>query len=154
PGATQADVDSAVTRFAAEVQSMLEADRWYDRVPRDSTAELSRMAIAGIYKEEFTGLQSTGLAFSGYGDKEYFPRMAVYRCSGMVLGKLLYAKENEVTISQQNASDLVPLAMSEMIGTFAWGIGDSGISQIMDSFRAQTSGLIRTLRQAGHLPEG
>jgi hypothetical protein len=153
-GATQADADSAIARFAGQVQHMLEGDKWYDKVPRGAMAELSRLAILGIYKEDFTGLQSTGLAFAGYGDKEYFPRMSVYRCSGMVLGKLLCAKESEVIISQENASDLVPLAMSEMIGTFVWGIGDSGINQIVSSFRTQASALIEAIRGAGHIPVG
>jgi hypothetical protein len=154
PGAAQADADSAVARFAGQVQQMLEQDRWYDEVPRDATADLSTTAILGIYKEAFTGLQSTGLAFAGYGDKEYFPRMEVYRCSGMLLGKLLRAKDSEVTISQENASDLVPLAMSEMIGTFIWGISDGGLNQIIGSFSKQALAFVDAIRAAGHIAAG
>jgi hypothetical protein len=154
PGATQLDVDAATARFAGQVQSVLEGDRWYEQVPRDLLGELARLAIQGIYKEDFTSLQRSGLAFAGYGDKEFFPRMSVYRCSGMVLGKLLCASESEVVISQENASDLVPLAMSEMIGTFIWGIGDNGLNQIMSSFRAQASALLEAIRGAGYLQGG
>jgi hypothetical protein len=154
PGADPNDVEAAILRFAEAVRAMLEADQWYDSIPRDALPELARYSIIGIYKEQFTSLQSTGLAFAGYGDKEFFPRMSVYRCSGIVLGKLLWAKESEVTISQENASDLVPLAMSEMIGTFIWGIGDSGFGEIMRSFRTQTAALIDALTDAGHLAGG
>jgi len=154
PGATQADADAAATRFLGQVQSMLEEDRWYEQIPRSALEDLARMAIQGIYKDDFTSLQGSGLAFAGYGDKEFFPRMSVYRCSGMVLGKLLCASESEVIISQQNASDLVPLAMSEMIGTFIWGIGDNGLNQIMSSFRTQASALLEAIRGAGYLEAG
>jgi hypothetical protein len=150
PGAEQADADAAMARFESQVQEMLEADKWYDLVPRDATGDLARAAILGIYKEDFTSLQSTGLAFAGYGDKEYFPRMAVYRCSGMLLGKLLRAKESEVVIGQQNASDLVPLATSEMIGTFIWGISNRGLNQILESFKTQAAALVEAIRAAGH----
>lgn len=153
-GAQQTDADSAVSRFGGQVQTMLEGDEWYDKVPREVLPELTATAILGIYKEDFTVLQSTGLAFAGYGDKEYFPRMEVHRCSGMVLGKLLCAKEKEVVINQENASDLVPLAMSEMIGTFIWGISDSGLTQITSSFRKQAGALVDTIRGAGHIPTG
>jgi hypothetical protein len=152
PGAVQADADSAGARFAGQVQQMLESDKWYDEVPREAMADLSAIAILGIYKEAFTGLQSTGLAFAGYGDKEYFPRMEVYRCSGMLLGKLLRSKESEVIISQENASDLVPLAMSEMIGTFIWGISDGGLNQIIDTFSTQALAFVDAVRAAGHIP--
>lgn len=154
PGAAQVDADSAVNMFAGQIETMLRKDHWYDKVPRDALPELATSAIVGIYKEDFTALQSTGLAFAGYGDKEYFPRMAVYRCSGMVLGKLLCAGQRDLIISQENASDLVPLATSQMIDTFVWGIGDSAIGQIMGSFETQAAALIDAIRQAGHLPAG
>jgi hypothetical protein len=150
-GADPSDIESAVLRFRIQVQQMLEQDSFYNDVPRDVIGLLAEIAVAGIYKKDFTGLQVTGLAFAGYGDKEYFPRMEVYGCSGMLLGKLLCKKENEVIISQQNASDLVPLAMSEMIGTFMWGISDSGLDQIAVSFDKQTAAMIAALQTAGHL---
>jgi hypothetical protein len=154
PGASQSDTDSALLRFSGDVQVMLAADSWYDLIPRDCIADLATAAIGGIYKEDFTGLQSSGLAFAGYGDKEFFPRMMVYRCSGMVLGKLLSAIEKEVVIDQQNASDLVPLAMSEMISTFIWGIGDGGISDIMGSFRTQSAAMLQAVKNANHMSSG
>ena len=152
PGADQNDANSATARFARNIQRMLEIDAWYDDVPRHSMSELAKAAILGVYKKDFTGLQETGLAFSGFGDKEYLPRMAVYRCSGFVLGKFLYLKEKEIRIDHENVSDLVPLAISEMIGTFVWGIGEQGLGLIADSFRKQADALIRDIRAAGHLP--
>lgn len=151
PGSSQPDADAAVARYAAEIQTMLEGDKWYDKIPRDSMADLAKLAILGIYKDDYTGLQRTGLAFAGYGDKEYFPRLSVHRCSGMVLGKLLCAKEKEVVISQQNTSDVIPLAKSEMIDTFIWGIGDRGLTEIRQSFRKQSAELVEGLRAAGHV---
>ncbi len=149
PGAEQADADSAIARFGGQVKEMLEADSWYHPVPRDATAELAQSAILGIYKEDFTSLQGTGLAFAGYGDKEYFPRMVVYRCAGMLLGKLLRSKDSEVVINQENSSDLVPLATSEMIGTFIWGISNKGLDQIFNSFKTQAAAFIEGVRAAG-----
>lgn len=154
PGAEQADADSALVRLGGQIQAMLEADTWYNEVPREAIGELAEVAILGIYKEDFTSLQGTGLAFAGYGDKEYFPRMQVYRCSGMVLGKLLCAQDNEVIINQENASDLIPLATSEMIGTFIWGISDRGLNQILDSFKRQAVALVDAIRTAGHALDG
>lgn len=151
-GAAQADADSACARFGGEIKAVLEADKWHELVPRERLGDLADVAILGVYKEGFTDLQSTGLVLAGYGDKEYFPRMELHCCSGIVLGKLLRAKKNEVAIDQDNTSGLVPLAMSEMIGTFVWGISDNGFEQILTSFRNQAKGLLDVIRAAGHIP--
>lgn len=154
PGATQADADGAIGKYTAQVRTMLESDKWYDKVPRRSLEELAKAAILGIYKIGFTGLQSTGLAFAGYGDKEYFPQIVVFKCSGMLLGKLFCEKEKDVVISQENASDVVPLAISEMMDTFIWGIGDGGLYEVTTLLHVQISNLIDELRQAGHIAAG
>jgi hypothetical protein len=151
PGANQQDADAATARLSSEVQAMLEADRWYADVPRIAFIHLAPAAILGVYKSVVTSLQSTGLAFAGYGEKDYFPRMEVHRVSGMVLGKLLCEKESEVRVDHENTSDLVPLAMTEMIGTFIWGISDSGLMQIDREFRTQAKVLIEGLKDDGHI---
>lgn len=94
--------------------------------------EVAVAAITGIFKEGHSTLDVTGLVFGGYGSKEYFPCVEAFECYGNVLGKLLYERKHDDCrcISQENVSEIVPFAKSEMIYTFIAGTSIAGMIAI------------------------
>jgi hypothetical protein len=153
-GAAQTDVDGAVTKFVPDVQKMLEADDFYKRhVPPSAMTDLAALAIEGVFKGEFSGLEASGLVFAGYGDNDYFPRLHSYRLRGLVLGKLFYTREREIVIDQENQSDFVPFAQSEMIDTFIWGISLESMVQMDGIFMRQMEHLEKKIKDSGKMAD-
>ncbi len=122
PRATQKDIDDAITKHGALVAADFRADKFYKHhVPDSEIERLAKLAIAGVFRTDFPGRDSTGLAFAGYGENEYFPRLQQYRCHGLILGKAYFELEHEITIDHSNAADVLALAQSNMIDTFVMG---------------------------------
>ena len=68
---------------------------------------LAKLAIAGIFTTDFPGRDGTGLAFAGYGETEYFPRLQQYRCHGLILGKAYFEKEDELMNDDSNSAGVL-----------------------------------------------
>jgi hypothetical protein len=137
-----------------DVKKMLEADDFYKRhVPTSVITDLSSLAIEGVFKDQFSGLEASGLVFAGYGDNDYFPRLQSYRVRGLVLGKLFYTSEREIIIDQENQSDFVPFAQSEMIDTFIWGVSIGSMVKMDEIFMKQLENLEQKIKDAGKMPD-
>ncbi|MGJ5087375.1 hypothetical protein ACQR06_17730 [Bradyrhizobium sp. HKCCYLRH1065] len=108
-------------------------------VPLDA---LIRLAPTALLKRDFSTLETTGLAISGFGDKEYFPYLRQYTTYGMVLGKLLFEEGDETKIDQENTAQIVPIARSSMIKTFMYGAPPSMLTDI----ETEASHMIETIQ--------
>ena len=116
------DVSSAQTAFQKPVLEMIEKDTFFNKwVPRSAWPELASIGIEAVFREDHSPLDNTGLVIAGYGEKEFFPHLFRYSCHGLVNGKLILAKAEAITISQENAADYVHVAKTEMIETFIYG---------------------------------
>jgi hypothetical protein len=69
-------------------------------------------------------IQYTGLIFTGYGDKEIFPRLITVNVSVVLDGKLRFNedKKKEVIISDKSNSSIRPFAQTDVIDTVLQGI--------------------------------
>jgi len=82
--ADQADVDGAIARFSSEVVAEFRADVYFQRfVPDGCIGQLALIGIIGVYKEGFSELDPSGIVFAGYGNKDFFPAVRVYRTYGL-----------------------------------------------------------------------
>ena len=96
---------------------------------------LSEIAICGVFSIEQTPLDITGIVVTGYGDKDYFPSAQIYEVYGLLLEKLAYVKKGDTyKIDPDHVSEIIPVAQSEMVNTFIYGISDEGIHEIEKSF--------------------
>ena len=96
--------------------------------------DVSKTAITSVFKRGTSLLDDTGIVVVGYGDEEYFPSAIVYKCYGVVLGKLLFVEESRKDISHGDVSHIMPLAQSDMAKTFVHGISPAAAQEIDSSF--------------------
>jgi hypothetical protein len=97
-------------------------------------AALVRAALVGTFKQNTSPLDRTGIVVTGYGEDEYFPSAIVYECFGAILGKVLFRETNRRTISHDDASQIMPIAQSEMAKTFIYGISNDAMAEVEKVF--------------------
>jgi hypothetical protein len=122
--AEQSDVDQSLAKFTGVIKDMLVNDKFYAQyLDLFDFEEVSKAAIEGQFKRDFTVLNSTGIVITGFGDKDFFPKLLAYRCYGLVLGKFIMAEDTRKSteISQRNTSAFMSFAQDNMIQTFIWG---------------------------------
>lgn len=112
------------------------------------------LGIERLFKVGITPLDHTGVVVSGYGDRQYLPQIEQYNVYGLFKNRLVYSRVPSGCriITNDNASELVPIAQANMINTFLMGADVPTLAEI-DSYVGQaikefTSGLVAD----GHLP--
>lgn len=84
--------------------------------------ELTDVFYSYLHRNHF--VQYTGLIFTGYGDKEIYPRLITVNCSLVIDSKLRFFedKKKEAIISDQPNSCIRPFAQTDVIDTILQGI--------------------------------
>jgi hypothetical protein len=153
PGADQGDIDDAIKQHLNVVATEFRADAYYKHhVPDPDMERLAKIAIAGVFKEDFPH-STTGLAFAGYGESEYFPRLEQYRCYGLIIGKSYFKREQEITIDHSNAADVVALAQANMINTFVLGASYRTMNKVHSIFVERLDEIEEKLKAGGLLDQ-
>jgi hypothetical protein len=125
-----------------------------DNVAKDAFERLARLAALGLTKKGYTSLNTTGIVIAGFGAKEFFPHLKQYTVYGLVLGKLVFEEGRETIIDQHNVSEIVPLAQSEMVKTFIYGMMPGVLKQIDTIFEDIMNGIQEDLITLGKLQKG
>ena len=99
-------------------------DRYRGHTRRRATA------VRGVFQEGVTLLDRSGIVIAGYGQDEYFPSSIVYECVGIVLGKALFYERERKCISHGDASQVMPIAQSEMAQTFIYGMSGDALVEV------------------------
>ncbi len=73
-----------------------------------------------------------GFTIAGYGENEIYPSLFHLHFYSMINGKLKYITVNESTISENNNSFILPLAQTDVMQTFLFGIDHSFIDNLCD----------------------
>lgn len=115
-----------------------------DNVADDTIERLARLAALGLAKKGYTSLNTTGIVIAGFGEKEFFPHLKQYTVYGLVLGKLVFEERRDTIIDQHNVSEIVPLAQSEMVKTFIYGMMPGVLKEIDTIFEDIMNGVKRT----------
>lgn len=148
------DLDAALAKYTGEIEALLSNDE----ICRGFSStidlnELAKLAIRGLFKQEYTSLSYSGIVFAGFGNNEFFPRLTEYRCFGFILGKLICEEDRSkaVEISQENGSEIVPFAQDEMIKTFMHGVSTPALVELDRAFVDATQLFESELRQNGKI---
>ena len=86
--------------------------------------------IADLYDTEFERNGYVGIAIAGFGDAEIFPHMVHIHLSGIINGKARYIVKEKVEITEQNVASIVPLAQTDVMQTFLFGLNDQFINDL------------------------
>jgi len=99
---------------------------WLDEKQRIVIAEKS----CEIYDSDFERNGYVGIAVAGYGDNEIFPHMVHFHICGVIDGKVSYSLVEEVEITEDNIASIVPLAQTDVMQTFLFGINDRFLNDL------------------------
>ena len=83
-----------------------------------------------VFDKDFMRNGYVGLAFAGYGENNIFPQMLHLHISGIVNNVIRYTIIDDITISKDQMSSITPLAQTDVMQTFLFGINDSFINDI------------------------
>lgn len=83
-----------------------------------------------IFNKDFMRNGYVGLAFAGYGENDIFPEMMHIHVSGIINNNPRYNIVGHVVISEQNPATITPLAQTDVMQTFLFGINDSFVQDI------------------------
>lgn len=83
-----------------------------------------------MYNKQFMRNGYVGLAFAGYGENNIFPQMIHLHISGMINNQLRYTVVDRTEITEDQTASITPLAQTDVMQTFLFGINDSFIQEI------------------------
>lgn len=83
-----------------------------------------------VFDKQFMRNGYVGLAFAGYGEKDIFPQMIHLHISGIINNKVRYYLKEHLTITEERSATITPLAQTDVMQTFLFGINDSFIHDI------------------------
>ena len=86
--------------------------------------------VCSLYDSNFFRNGFVGMSFAGYGKEEIFPQMLHLEVSGIIDKKLRYIEKEYVSIDENNESSIVPLAQTDVMQTFLFGINDGFLQKI------------------------
>lgn len=95
----------------------------------DQNKELTQK-ICSLYDKDFFRDLYVGMCFAGYGTDEIFPCMYHLHIGGVIDGKLRYIFREETIIAEDNHATITPLAQTDVMQTFLFGINDGFIEKL------------------------
>jgi hypothetical protein len=71
-----------------------------------------------------------GIAIAGYGDNEVFPHLVHLQINGVLDGEIRFSTIEKVEITEENIASIAPLAQTDVMQTFLFGINDRFIDDL------------------------
>lgn len=102
----------------------------------DRAVQIATNGINEMLKAAPSFVGCTGLVFAGFGDRDPFPAMIQYECSGIIAGKLAAREQKQAAIDHSLPAWISAFAQTAMSDTFTLGLSrdvyTSIIASIMD----------------------
>ena len=86
--------------------------------------------VCTIFNKDFFRNGYVGIAFAGYGDHDIFPKMRHIHLGGIIANNVRYAVREKVEITEDHTATITPLAQTDVMQTFLFGINDSFINAL------------------------
>ena len=136
---TQANPDKLLADHEADIENVISNyayAKWI--VDLVDIKRLTTIVATALFKKPWSTLETTGLVIAGFGERDYFPRLEMYNCYSTVMDTLVVEKLEEHNISEDNVSEIVPIAQSEMAKGFMYGLPPRVMGEI-------ESGLVKAI---------
>lgn len=134
-GATPETIQKIIEQHKKEVErAVSDQDFYKENKDISKPGDLAELGIWSVFNKGMPGLDKTGVVIAGYGENDYFPSAMHYTCYGPILGKVYYDSGARRCVNQENISEIVPLARSDMMKTFAYGLGAETGTKIDEEF--------------------
>lgn len=102
------------------------------RIPPEKMNFVVRYCIYTMFKRPIND-SGTGVAFAGFGSEEFYPSCANIEIYGVICGKTIYHDLGGFTISTDKPMYIMPLAQTENVDTFVFGISPMMEASLRDS---------------------
>ncbi|MBR2122602.1 MAG: hypothetical protein IJ930_06740 [Lachnospiraceae bacterium] len=83
-----------------------------------------------LYDTDFDRGGFVGVAIAGYGEEEIYPHLVHLHIGGVINSKLKYSTIETVEISESTIASIAPLAQTDVMQTFLFGINDQFINDL------------------------
>lgn len=83
-----------------------------------------------LYDLSFDRSGYIGIAIAGYGEEEIYPQLVHLHIGGVIESKLKYSIVDSVEITETNPASIAPLAQTDVMQTFLFGINDQFINDL------------------------
>lgn len=109
--------------------------------------------VCTIFNKEFFRNGYIGIAFAGYGDHDIFPKMQHIHLSGIISNNVRYVIREQVIITEDNTATISPLAQTDVMQTFLFGINDGFINALANEIPKQIQNVFQNIDD-DHFIEG
>lgn len=123
-------------KYSKHFAELLRNDNGFKWLLDNQVNELA-VKVCDIFDTNFDRNGYVGIALAGYGDSEIYPHMIHIRVSGFINGKLRYQIVENVEIKEDNSASVTPLAQTDVMQTFLFGINDRFLSDLSNELPAQ-----------------
>lgn len=116
------------------------------------TSRIVILVLDCISKDIF--LNYTGVAFTGYGDAELFPRLVSTKVSiALSKNKLRYVIDEEIQISYEMESAVIPFAQKDVIQTILQGMSPRMLQTASNIFKGFLDEIVKVAQQSENFAE-
>ena len=126
-------------------------DSSFKWITKDFVQELCEKSCE-IFDTDFYRSGYVGIAVAGYGNGEIYPHMIHMHISGCINKKLRYCIQESVSIREDNTASVVPLAQTDVMQTFLFGINDRFLSDLSQQMPIQINQNIDSIDESLFAP--
>ena len=98
-----------------------------------------------LYDTDFDRNCFVGVAIAGYGEEEIYPQLVHLRIGGLINSKLRFNVVERVEVSEDYSASIVPLAQTDVMQTFLFGINDRFINDLAREIPGQINDCIKAI---------
>ena len=128
--------------YLDEIKKYIDSN--FDWISRKQSESLAGY-VCRLYNKNFFRDGYVGMAFAGFGIEDIFPQMVHLHLGGIINGKLRYFKKSQVSINENNDASITPLAQTDVMQTFLFGINNEFINKIASEIPYQISQRINSV---------
>lgn len=114
----------------------LRSDSQFEWLNEDQIEKLCKKSCE-LFNSNFERNGYVGVAIAGYGEEEIYPHLIHMHIDGVVNCKLKYQIIEDVEISEEKSASIVPLAQTDVMQTFLFGINDEFINDLAQEIPRQ-----------------
>ncbi len=146
------ELEEKIVHLAPQICDVIEKNFAIDLQEKLLGSHLAKAYAAYLKHEQF--LQFTGLVFTGYGDKELFPRLLPVKVSMVLDGSLryIYDSKQEAIITSERDSMIMPFAQTDVIQTILQGISPDLFVLSANIFHSFLTDFVSKIRQTDGIP--
>ena len=131
-------------KYLGTFVELIKKDQNFQWLTDDQIQELCKKSCE-LYDTDFDRGGFVGVAIAGYGEEEIYPHLIHLHIGGVIDTKLKYSIIENVEISENTTASIAPLAQTDVMQTFLFGINDQFIKDLAQEIPKQIDGCLNSI---------